>query len=46
VPIDLPRPRRYELLSTPEFQRLHRTVVDSIREESIQVTQLGRALEG
>jgi NitT/TauT family transport system ATP-binding protein len=45
VPIDLPRPRRYELLSTPAFQRLHRTVLDSIREESIQVAQLGRALE-
>jgi len=45
VPIDLARPRRYELLSTPEFQRLHRTVLDSIREESIQVAQLGRALE-
>ncbi|NJM93113.1 MAG: ABC transporter ATP-binding protein [Rhodospirillaceae bacterium] len=41
VPIDLARPRRYELLSTPEFQRLHRTVLDSIREESIQVAQLG-----
>jgi len=46
VPIDLPRPRRYELLSTPEFQRLHRTVLDLIREESIQVAQLGTALEG
>jgi NitT/TauT family transport system ATP-binding protein len=45
VRIDLARPRRYELLSTPEFQRLHRTVLDSIREESIQVAQLGRALE-
>jgi len=45
VPIDLARPRRYELLSTPEFQRLHRTVLDSIREESIQVAQLGRALD-
>jgi NitT/TauT family transport system ATP-binding protein len=45
VPIDLPRPRRYELLSTAEFQRLHRRVLDSIREESIQVAQLGRALE-
>ena len=45
VSIDLPRPRRYELLSTPEFQRLHRKVLDSIREESIQAAQLGRALE-
>jgi NitT/TauT family transport system ATP-binding protein len=45
VPIDLARPRRYELLSTPEFQKLHRAVLDSIREESIQVAQLGRALE-
>jgi NitT/TauT family transport system ATP-binding protein len=45
VSIDLPRPRRYELLSTPEFQRLHREVLDSIRAESIQVAQLGRALE-
>jgi NitT/TauT family transport system ATP-binding protein len=45
VPVDLARPRRYELLSTPEFQRLQRAVLDSIREESIQVAQLGRALE-
>jgi NitT/TauT family transport system ATP-binding protein len=45
VPIDLPRPRRYEMLSTLEFQRLHRTVLDAIRAESIQVAQLGRALE-
>jgi len=45
VPIDLPRPRRYDMLSTPEYQRLHRTVLDSIRAESIQVAQLGHALE-
>jgi NitT/TauT family transport system ATP-binding protein len=45
VAIDLPRPRRYEMVATPEFQALHRSVLDAIREESIIVAGLGRALE-
>ena len=31
VDIDLPRPRHYDIVSSPEFQRLHRTVLDAIR---------------
>ena len=44
VPIDLPRPRRYEMVASPEFQRLHRTVLDEIRSESIAAAALGKRL--
>ena len=44
VPIDLPRPRRYEMVATPEFQRLHRAVLDEIRSESIAAAALGKRL--
>jgi NitT/TauT family transport system ATP-binding protein len=44
VPIDLPRPRRYEMVATPEFQKLHRTVLDEIRAESIAAAALGKRL--
>lgn len=33
VPIDLPRPRNYELIGAPEFQRLQRRILDTIRNE-------------
>jgi NitT/TauT family transport system ATP-binding protein len=45
VPIDLPRPRRYEMVATPEFQRLHRTVLDAIRAESIVAAGLSHSLD-
>jgi len=45
VPIDLPRPRRYEMVATPEFQILHRAVLGAIREESIVAAGLSRSLE-
>jgi NitT/TauT family transport system ATP-binding protein len=44
VAIDLPRPRRYELLSTPRFQELQQRVLHEIRSESIAIAALGRAL--
>jgi len=45
VPIDLERPRRYEMVATPEFQSRHRTVLDAIREESIVAAGLSHSLE-
>jgi len=44
VPIDLPRPRRYDMLATSEFARLHHRVLDEIRAESIAIAALGDAL--
>lgn len=35
VRVDLPRPRTYDLLSTPEFAALSGEVLESIREESV-----------
>jgi NitT/TauT family transport system ATP-binding protein len=35
IPIDLPRPRSYEIVSSPEFAQLHGQVLTAIREESI-----------
>ena len=29
------RPRHYDMVASPEFQRLHRTVLDAIRSESL-----------
>ena len=45
VPIDLPRPRHYDMVATPAFQALHRQVLDAIREESIAAAGFGGALE-
>ena len=44
VPIDLPRPRHYDMVATPAFQALHRQVLDAIREESIAAAGFGGAL--
>jgi len=41
---DLERPRHYDVQATPRFQALYKGVLDSIREESIAVAQLGDAL--
>ena len=43
---DLERPRHYDMQATPHFQGIYRRVLDSIREESIAVAQLGEALAG
>jgi NitT/TauT family transport system ATP-binding protein len=45
VPIALPRPRRYEMVATPDFQTLHRAVLDAIRAESIVAAGFSHALE-
>ncbi len=44
VPIDLPRPRHYDMVATPAFQALHRRVLDAIREELIVAAGFGGAL--
>jgi NitT/TauT family transport system ATP-binding protein len=44
VEIDLPRPRQYDMMSAPEFQRLHRAVLDAIRSESLAAASLQAAL--
>jgi NitT/TauT family transport system ATP-binding protein len=41
VPIDLPRPRAYDIVATKEFQVLHRTVLDSIRSEFLATAMVG-----
>ena len=44
VEIDLPRPRHYDMVSAPEFQLLHRAVLDAIRSESLAAASLQAAL--
>jgi NitT/TauT family transport system ATP-binding protein len=44
IEIGLPRPRRYELVSMPEFQNLQARVLQEIRSESIAIAALGTAL--
>lgn len=44
VDIDLPRPRHYDMVSSPEFQRLHRSVLNEIRNESLAAASLQSAL--
>ena len=42
IRVDLPRPRSYELVTTPEFRALYERVLTSIREEALAVVnQLG-----
>jgi NitT/TauT family transport system ATP-binding protein len=42
IPITLPRPRRYDMVATPEFQTLHRAVLESIRGEFLATTMAPR----
>ena len=44
VAINLPRPRHYDMVATPEFQRLHRTVLDAIRSESLAAASMPDAM--
>ena len=37
--VDLPRPRRPEIVTSPEFVRLKRTLLDAIEEESMKSFQ-------
>lgn len=40
VPIDLPRPRDYEVMTTPAFTDIKREIVAAIREETLKVMTL------
>jgi len=44
IKVDLPRPRRYEMVGSPEFGALYSEVLESIREESLEIEQLGSTL--
>jgi NitT/TauT family transport system ATP-binding protein len=44
IPVDLPRPRHYDVVSTHEFQLLHRKVLDAIRSESLAAAALQSTL--
>jgi len=44
IPINLPRPRTYEMMGTAPFTALQRAVLDEIRAESIAIAALGDAL--
>jgi NitT/TauT family transport system ATP-binding protein len=44
VPINLPRPRHYDIVSSPEFQKLYREVLDAIRSESLAAAAMHAAL--
>jgi NitT/TauT family transport system ATP-binding protein len=44
IPVPLPRPRRYELISTPEFRKLQLDVLEEIRSESMALAALGKVL--
>jgi len=41
VPVTLPRPRSYEMVATPEFGALYGEVLESIREESLAIADVG-----
>jgi NitT/TauT family transport system ATP-binding protein len=41
VVVDLPRPRSYDMLASPEFSALYGEVLESIREESLELQNLG-----
>jgi ABC-type nitrate/sulfonate/bicarbonate transport system ATPase subunit len=43
--VDLPRPRRPEIVTAPEFVRLKRTLLDAIEEESMKSFQFAAAEE-
>lgn len=40
VKVDLPRPRSYEMVGSPEFGELYAEVLESIREESLEIAQI------
>jgi NitT/TauT family transport system ATP-binding protein len=44
VPIDLPRPRSYDMIGTPAFAERQRQVLNEIRSESIAIAALGDVL--
>jgi NitT/TauT family transport system ATP-binding protein len=42
IPITLPRPRRYDMVTTPEFQSFQRQILDEIRSESLAVAHINQ----
>ncbi len=44
IKVELPRPRRHEIVGSPEFGALYSEVLDSIRVESLEIEQLGSTL--
>jgi NitT/TauT family transport system ATP-binding protein len=44
VVVDMERPRRHEMLASAQFGELYGEVLESIREESLEVAQLGGAV--
>jgi NitT/TauT family transport system ATP-binding protein len=43
ITVDLPRPRSYDMLSSPEFGELYGEVLESIREETLALRDQGSA---
>jgi NitT/TauT family transport system ATP-binding protein len=41
IQVDLPRPRDYRLLATPEFMRLKSQAVEAVHEEAVKAFQAG-----
>jgi NitT/TauT family transport system ATP-binding protein len=44
IPVALPRPRSYDMISSPEFAAMHGQVLDAIREESLAAAGLEGAI--
>jgi NitT/TauT family transport system ATP-binding protein len=45
IMVDLPRPRTYDMLSSPEFAELHGQVIENIRGESLAAAGLEGAID-
>jgi NitT/TauT family transport system ATP-binding protein len=41
IPVNLARPRRYDITSSPRFQAIQRSVLDAIRQESLEAAHAG-----
>jgi NitT/TauT family transport system ATP-binding protein len=44
IKVDLPRPRQHEMLASPEFARLYGEVLETIREESLEIEPMASAV--
>jgi NitT/TauT family transport system ATP-binding protein len=44
VSVTLPRPRRYDMVASPQFQAIHREVLAAIRSESLAASKLDQTL--
>ncbi len=45
IAVELPRPRSYDMVSSPEFAAIHGQVIESIRSESLAAAQLEEAIQ-